>query len=231
MSKKKTSFDFNQFLKKLQTDKASDKRKVNERKKRKYFLIVCEGEKTEPNYFKAFQKLLPKNLLKTIEIKGVGANTKSVVAEAIRLRTQRQLQITLPNYDEVWAVFDRDSFPAKNVNEAIRFAQKNNVNVAFSNEAFELWYLLHFIYFDTGVNRKDYILKLEEQIKLYEEGFKYEKNDANMYRLVEQFGNQKRAIKWAEKLEKLHVHKTPTNAKPSTSVYKLVKKLNDYITK
>ena len=31
-----------------------NKRKRNTKSKRKYFLIVCEGEKTEPNYFKKF---------------------------------------------------------------------------------------------------------------------------------------------------------------------------------
>jgi len=44
-------------------------------------LIVCEGEKTEPNYFKAF----PANpvVYDGVDIKGIGNNTVFVVNEAV----------------------------------------------------------------------------------------------------------------------------------------------------
>ena len=35
------------------------------------------------------------------------------------------------NYDRVWAVFDRDEFPAKDFNEAIAMGQKNSIEVAW----------------------------------------------------------------------------------------------------
>ncbi|MDR0803309.1 hypothetical protein [Fluviicola sp.] len=38
------------------------KRKINIRNKRKYYLIVCEGTKTEPNYFEALKDDLPKGV-------------------------------------------------------------------------------------------------------------------------------------------------------------------------
>lgn len=39
------------------------KRKKDIRKKRKFYLIVCEGEKTEPNYFQGLKEDLPKGVL------------------------------------------------------------------------------------------------------------------------------------------------------------------------
>ena len=48
-------------------------------KSRRWFLIVCEGEKTEPNYFRSFP--VNKNLIR-LDIKGEGKNTKSLVEKA-----------------------------------------------------------------------------------------------------------------------------------------------------
>ena len=48
------------------------------------FLIVCEGEKTEPNYFKAFPKKIGK-LIYDIEFEGGGISTLGVVEKAIEI--------------------------------------------------------------------------------------------------------------------------------------------------
>ena len=78
--------------------------------KRRYFLIVCEGTKTEPNYFEALKKELPRGILEKIDIEGLGKNTLSIIEEAIKLREQAYKERNWI-YDEVWAVFDKDSFP------------------------------------------------------------------------------------------------------------------------
>ncbi len=164
MPKKQRSeaFNFSAFLNELAESKTPDKRKEGEKKERKYFLIVCEGERTEPSYFEAFRQKLPPNMLDTIDIVGEGANTLSVVNKAIQFREIRSRNPVNPNFDEVWAVFDRDSFPSQRVNEAIAIAKTQDVHCAFSNEAFELWYLLHFIYFDAAIRRHRYIDMLNE---------------------------------------------------------------------
>lgn len=80
------------------------------------FLIVCEGEKTEPNYFEKFKSKINavrKNSV-AIEIKGVGKNTLSLVEDTIRLKNRAN-----PDYTQVWCVFDRDSFPTGNFDNAI----------------------------------------------------------------------------------------------------------------
>jgi hypothetical protein len=53
-------------------------RKVNTREIRQRFLIICEGEKTEPNYFRSFR--VPKVV---IEVQGLGMNPSKLVDKAL----------------------------------------------------------------------------------------------------------------------------------------------------
>jgi hypothetical protein len=46
------------------------KRKTEFKSKRKFYLIVCEGEKTEPNYFESLKSSLPKGVLELTNIAG-----------------------------------------------------------------------------------------------------------------------------------------------------------------
>jgi hypothetical protein len=94
-------------------------------------LIVCEGENTEVSYL---HKLKFRSV--TIEPVGEGFNTISLVQRAELLASEKK-------YDEVWCVFDRDDFPACNFNNAIYKAQSKGFNVAYSNQAFEYWIILH----------------------------------------------------------------------------------------
>ena len=185
-------------------------RKTNFRETRKVFLIVCEGTKTEPNYFKGFK--VPADV--EIHIEGTGHNTLSLVKEAIKLRDSG-------DYDAVWCVFDKDSFPAKNINSAFTLASKEGVNIAFSNEAFEIWYLLHFDYFTAGLSRAAYRKKLSKYL-----GAPYQKNGQDMYERLQYI--QKTAIRNAKKLMKIYKKYSPASANPSTTVYKLVEELNKH---
>ncbi|HEP9904065.1 RloB domain-containing protein [Pseudomonas aeruginosa] len=183
-------------------------RKENTKPIKKKVLIVCEGARTEPNYFKSFR------VYKDCHIVGSGSNTLSVVKEAIRLKKEN-------SYSEAWCVFDRDSFPASRVKAALNLAERNNIKCAFSNESFELWYVLHFEYLDTQITRTDYCKKLTNLL-----GKKYEKNNASIYEEI--LDRQDQALKFAKKLEKkiLPNGACPANSYPYTTVYKIVERLN-----
>ena len=134
------------MAKKIKIDNVSTKFKRQSQKRvskvvRCSVLIVCEGTKTEPNYFEAFAKKQQGVIVYDIEVKGLGRGTKDVVEKAINLKSKN-------NYDRVWAVFDKDEFPAKDFNDAITLGTQNGIEVAWSNEAFELWYLYHFRLYD-----------------------------------------------------------------------------------
>ena len=83
------------------------KRLVGFKTKRMFYLIVCEGEKTEPNYFSSLKESLPKGVLELtqIDIDGTGKNTLSIIEETKKLR-KRYEEKYLRKIDKVWAVFD-----------------------------------------------------------------------------------------------------------------------------
>ena len=100
------------------------RRKQDVRIKRRYYLIVCEGTKTEPNYFEGLKKNLPPGVIDTIdlEVEGTGHNTLTVIDDAQKIG-ERLERLSGRIFDEIWAVFDRDSFPEQNFNNAIFKAQ------------------------------------------------------------------------------------------------------------
>jgi hypothetical protein len=185
-------------------------RKIDMREVKQRFLIVCEGEKTEPNYFRSFR--VPKNV---IDVHGVGENPSRLVQSAIELKNQDE-------YDQIWCVFDRDDWSIADFNNAIKSAKKEGFGVAYSNEAFELWYLLHFEFLSTGIPRSDYILKLTSLL-----GHKYKKNSETIY--DELLEKQSTAIKNAENLVKEYIPHVPSRDNPSTAVHLLIKELNKFI--
>ena len=116
---------------------ASLTRRQSTREVKQSFLIVCEGVRTEPDYFKAFRMTAA-----TVKAVGQAMNTTSLVSKAISIRDADQKKKR--TYDQCWVVFDKDDFPAKDFNDAIAMAEKNGFKVAYSNQAFEYWFLLHF---------------------------------------------------------------------------------------
>jgi hypothetical protein len=214
---------FNDFLDELKGTEITKPKAVSVLRERRYFLIVCEGSRTEPLYFEYFKKFLPQNFLETIEIKGIGDNTINVVQKAIELKNERRNDILRPNFDEVWAVFDKDDFPSVRFNKAVQLATQNKIKSGHSNQSFELWYVLHFQFLQTALHRRDYITILSRNL-----GFKYKKNDLTVVEYLFTNCNIPQAIKWAKQLSKSQVGLTPSKSCPSTQVYKLVKQLLSY---
>jgi hypothetical protein len=187
-------------------------RKVDTRELRQRFLIVCEGEKTEPNYFRSFR--VSKNVAE-IDVQGLGENPSKLVQSAKELKQQE-------DYDQVWCVFDRDSWTVEDFNNAINNANDQGFKVAYSNEAFELWYVLHFEFLNTGIPRKDYLRKLTSLL-----GRTYQKNSETIY--DDLFEKQSTAIRNADNLLKQYDPHNPSKDNPSTTVHRLVQELNKFI--
>lgn len=185
---------------------------------------MCEGQKTEPNYFKSLGSKLPRHLV-VVEIYGQGFNTVSLVESAIDLKSKRVQDKLLPDYDEVYVVFDKDDFSNELFNNAVKFATANDLIPTYSNEAFELWYVLHFQYLDAEIGRKEYQKMLERELG------KYEKNSPNMYEILQDQGDENLAIKRAAKLLKEKGQGNPAKEKPTTKVHELVNKLNQFKSK
>jgi hypothetical protein len=195
------------------SDRGYSPRKVETREPIPTFLIVCEGEKTEPNYFKRF----PVSTRPEIEIVGAGCETIAVVNRAIKLKAKK-------SYDRIWCVFDRDPSRVNDTKQrfidAMQLAIKERINVAYSNECFEIWYLLHYNFYDTPIPRSDYRKMLTKLL-----GCDYEKNSGDMYDKLED--RQPQAIKHARKLITTYDPHHPAEDNPATTVHLLVEELNN----
>ena len=203
--------------------KASKKRKENVREKLVRFLIVCEGTKTEPHYFEA----LIKNYISTVRevtIEGEGRATVALVDRTLEIKQELERKNAM-SFDRVWVVFDKDDFD--DFNDAIKKANKLGFHSAWTNEAFELWYYLHFEYLDTGIGRADYIKKLEEAFKekLGDSHFEYKKGNPDIYSLLQQYGREDLAKRFAQQLRGLYTGTDYAAHKPCTMVDKLVEEL------
>ncbi|HXP60354.1 MAG TPA: RloB family protein [Dongiaceae bacterium] len=114
-------------------------------------LILCEDTKSSRFYLGQFP-FDPGQV--QIECVGTGMNTDSLMEEAIARKAKAEAGKA--PYEQIWVVFDKDDFPLQNFNRAFDLAQAHpTIRACWSNECFEIWYLLHFCYRDTGVGRSE----------------------------------------------------------------------------
>jgi len=209
-----------QFL--PQAARTSGERRTDDREVLQRFLIICEGEKTEPNYFDGYR--VPQLVVDAV---GTGYNTLSLVDEAIRLKGEKEAEARRRGrspYDQIWCVFDRDSFPADSFNNAIRKAEAAGFQAAYTNEAFELWYLLHFDDHRAALHRTQYCEILTDRL-----GHKYHKGSLKMY--AELLNRQVEAIRRAESLRADYgASHNPQQDNPCTTVHLLVKALRENVS-
>jgi hypothetical protein len=198
----------------------------------KRFLIVCEGLNTEPCYFQSFP-------VQTAEIKafGLGRSKTSLVESVIAFVKEETHD---PDRD-VWIVFDMDfnhlkdpSLQRNDFNEAIRLAKKNGFHIAYSNDSFELWFLLHYQLLESALTRVEYYERISQLWGLsYERDGKGVKFCRSVYqRLLEDpNSSQASAIRHAERLHQHQTNSHPAEQNPCTTVYQLVKELNKFLKK
>ena len=178
------------------------------------FLIVCEGEVTEPEYFNSFR--LTSANVKAI---GKGMNTISLVKEAIAIRDIEKKRNR--NYDQCWVVFDKDDFADSDFNAAIQMAQANGFHVAYSNQAFEFWFLLHFNLYQGAIHRNRYAEILTHLL-----GFKYGKTKGDSVRVFNViYPRTRMAIDNAKNVLKTFDGGNPAKEESSTTVHQLVERL------
>ena len=139
------------------------RRQVSARPQRRYYLVVTEDEKSSVFYLEALSAKLSPGVMQAapwLDVRGTGFNTQSLVnaVSAIKNRATAELRRKtgsgIISFDEVWVLFDKDSFSASAFDGAIQSATAHKYNVAWSNECFELWYLLHFKDVSSPLDRK-----------------------------------------------------------------------------
>lgn len=216
-----------EHLKAQRRKEPSLERPVAELTEKPSILIICEGENTEPSYFNQFRITSAK-----VKSVGEGYNTVSLVNRALALSQQG-------NNDQVWCVFDKDDFNDSDFNAAIQIAVANNFGIAYSNQSFEYWLILHFNdHQGGGMHRNSYNDKINEHLKPFKVTY-----DGNGTKLIEEDffelldgiddkTSRKRAelaIDRAERNYNHFDHANPAREESSTTVFRLVRELLKYV--
>lgn len=190
-------------------------------------LIVCEGKNTEPSYFLQF-----KLSSATVKAIGYGYNTLSLVTQAIDFEQEGK-------YEQVWCVFDKDKFPANDFNQAITLAAAHHLGIAYSNQAFEYWLILHFEdHQGGGMHRDEYAATINAYIVPF--GAKYDGNGSKtimeaFFEILngtdEQTGKLRRdlAIARAKRNYNLLSNVSPATEESSTTVFRLVEEIIRFV--
>jgi hypothetical protein len=191
------------------------------------FLIICEGTNTEPQYFKGFP-------LSTAEVLTYGRGGESkmqLVEHAISNKPKYQSH-------EIWVVFDRDvnygqEGQKADFNEAVTRANEAGIHVAYSNDCFELWLILHYQDVRSQLHRSQLYAILEKHlgVKDYAKEGKRLEFCRRLYRQLQNDpdSSQMAAIKRAKALLAECEDALPADRNPCTLVFRLVEEMNRYL--
>lgn len=194
-----------------------------ERKRKKYTVsirksyLICTEGKTETIYFGHYKS----STGPVVVALDKSDHKVSLVKKTIE---ERDVRIQAGEFDEeideAWVVLDRDANPLKRVdkahfNRALELAKTNNIHVAYSNDAFELWFLLHYQDLWAATHR-DHLYKILSTHR----NEKYEK-PLDLYKEIKSL--RPVALKRAAKL--LKSDQSPADCNPSTTIHILVEKL------
>jgi RloB-like protein len=200
------------------------------------FLIYCEGKNTEPSYFNQFK--LP---FVTIKSFGEGKNTLSLVERAKQLADEGVKNNR--KYDQIWCVFDADPkpdnpFQAENFNNAIKKAESLGFGVAYSNQSFEYWLILHFEDHQGGaMNRNLYGDKINAYLKAHNIHYDFngdKKINQDFFNLLQSVvktdknGKDYTRVELAKITAEKIYNRLKTTEESSTSVFKLIDELMKY---
>lgn len=215
---------------KKEAEQYNRKRYQDTKDERKRLIIACEDTKSSRFYFQEIFSELQKDF--------AIAKTSLVIAKHIGTDPNNVLKALLehPKYETFehkWIVIDRDEKrlrkgetggrTVEEFEQALANAEKNKVDVAYSNPCFEIWVLLHFQYYDKKIDR--YVL--ERYLRRY-----YQYSKSKLFSRMFDPDLQKTAIKNATNLMRWREGQgiNPTTDNPSTTVHKLVELLNGFKT-
>jgi len=105
------------------------------------FVIICEGERREPEYFSFFDRLSSRIKVKTIPCNKGKSAPNHLLSNAHAASTEN----ALTNKDQLWIVLDKDRWSRKSMESILQTVRSKPAwNVAMSNPCFEVWLYFHF---------------------------------------------------------------------------------------
>ncbi len=186
--------------------------------------ILCNGELAEPLYFQDFKDhLRAHNIVIRYKKEFLRKAPWDFIKAAIKFKEELESKgdFVSDDGDQVWCVFDVDNYlddNEKKFHEGLKLADENGLNIAWSNECFEFWFLSHFALHSSTIPRADYHKKLAKNFKDNSLGI-YKKNMEGIFESLLPF--QETGVKHAKKL----YVKGEVNNNPSTAIHLLVEEL------
>ena len=218
-------------------------RKKDTRSKVLSVIIACEDEASAPTYFKIIVERLKENKVITQDSLVI-ANHKHNTPKGVLddLLKHKEDEKSYKNFEHKWIVIDRDA-PRVNggghtkddFKGALSSAKSKKVEVAYANDSYELWYLLHFNPRTTAILRDEILIEVIKKLKeknsakfrdLDKDKIKSEEYTKLIYEELLEL--QPVAIRNAKKLlESYGETHNPESDNPSTTIHKLVEILNN----
>lgn len=194
-------------------------------------LILCQGEKTEPNYFEEIKERINNKYKDKVVIQ---VEPKKEGRLDLLKTAERIVENSKNGLDHVWLVFDKDEFNKDEFDNTEHKARSLNkkqkrvkYHVLWSNQCIEAWFLLHFIDLKVDITREDYIKKLNDNWKKCGIEGEYLKNDKQIYNKLEKY--QEDAIRRAKKIISENKEKAPSQIAPGSKVYEIIEMLKIYL--
>lgn len=204
------------------TDNNQISRRKPTKQPNKVILVICEGEKTEKNYFQRLKECLK---LTSVSIK-ILPSPHPTPLQVIDYAEQKAKEVS--EYDEIYCVFDRDTHKDfdKALDEAKKIKLKNTIfEIIVSDPCFEFWILLHFAKITRNFSTSQSPCNALQKCKTFKQHLSdYDKSNYDFDDIVANHLNT--AIENANEINKTNL---PTRQTPYTEVVRLVENLQKLV--
>ena len=188
-----------------------------------YYLIATDAKETECNFLTGLRDSIPETLRKNISIKIL----RNVDASKIVSTVIEEASLN-PQYSECWIVMDRDKVP--NFDELMFNAEKEKINVGWSNPCIEIMFLA---YWGSMPNFQSSVQCVQAFKKEYRNktGLEYEKSQKDIYSKLHVTGDETMALKIADTRYKnsISIYRKPSEMLSTTKLYQLIQEIRSKI--
>ena len=181
-------------------------------------VVFTEGSKTEVHYVNHWARLNRDRV--TVAIDRLHGPPRKLVERAARTRRARATESRRRGGDpnEYWCICDRDQH--SKVDEALKMASDNEVEVVLSTPCIELWFVLHFRDQRAHMDAKQAKSASRDLLRCREA-----LSSEAVHELQERFGEARRR---ARQLDSWHkANGSPPRSNPSSDVWRLIDRISE----
>ena len=187
-----------------------------------YYVVVTDTKATEKNYLYGFRDSIPSALRDRLVIKVSNAPIHELLERCL------EISATEPQYRKPWIVFDRDE--VFNFDKIIKEAEKQGVEVGWSNPCVEVWFQAYFGEMSMYQTSTQCNAGFEKIFK-DKTGQVYNKAASDNYQKLSRHGDEDKAIEIAESKFRQQCKKydSPSKMLSTTTLHHLIDEIKEKI--